>query len=560
MSKRKRVAKYRRVSTEEQARGSAVSLDQQDKEMNAVCERMDWEIAAGFTDCENYIATKKPRKGKMVNPSGKRNDRPGFLALLDLVRTGTVDIVLCWRDDRLYRHERVVTALKDAMEDGEAQRNGREIEIHQVTGLITKDFMYLQAMIWRRDNERRVERTRMGKVGTLEQGRWPGVYDRLGYETVRDEGKRGNRIVLADEPEVKAVRDIFSWCASGLSLQGIRKRLIALGAEQKRGQGRHAWNACVILRILRSRDYIGEAAWCFGDDTEHTIEIPAIVDPKLWQRCQDQLERNKTLATRNAKEVYLLQGILKCGECGRMVSALTRRYRYYTLKDGTKKRTIRRIPSHRYVCPAPRLFPEEDHPRPYAHGGVSLEWAVWRHIVDYAIKQPEMIKEQVIARQEELQAQGESIDGDVAHARGQLAKVERERAFYQRQAARGKMTEIEFDARMGETEEARTYWLTEIERLKELRDDAGKVEAGLTYASKFLRSLQERLAAVDLSPQELRALSREHRQGILEIRRDMIRALCDTVYIYADGHVRIDGALDGTEAAQFDSIARCGWQ
>ena len=87
-----------------------------------------------------------------------------------------------------------------------------------------------------------------------------------------------------------------------------------------------------------------------------------------------------------------------------------------------------------------------------------------------------------------MQAQGESIDGDIAHARAELDKVENERAFYQRQAARGKMTEIEFDARMGETPEAKGYWHSEIERLKELRDDASRVEAGLTYVSDMCQS------------------------------------------------------------------------
>ena len=102
--------------------------------------------------------------------------------------------------------------------------------------------------------------------------------------------------------------------------------------------------------------------------------------------------------------------------------------------------------------------------------GASLDWQVWRYIVDYGIKRPDLIREQVQARQAELQAQRESADGEITHARRRLAKIDQERTFYQRQAARGKITEMEFDARMDETEDACKYWQSELACLRELRD------------------------------------------------------------------------------------------
>jgi len=84
----------------------------------------------------------------------------------------------------------------------------------------------------------------------------------------------------------------------------------------------------------------------------------------------------------------------------------------------------------------------------------------------------------------------------VAHARQRLAEVNNERAFYQRQAARGKMTEAEFDHRMEETERARQYWQSELARLQDLRDDAAKVQAGMDYITDFLTALQDRLTEI----------------------------------------------------------------
>ncbi len=170
----------------------------------------------------------------------------------------------------------------------------------------------------------------------------------------------------------------------------------------------------------------------------------------------------------------------------------------------------------------------------------------------YGIKQPELIHSQVLTRQAELQAQGDSVDGDIAHARRKLAEIDEQRAFYQRQASRGKIKENEFDARMDETEAEQEYWQGELERLRELRDNTTKVQAGLDYITRLMTTLQERLPSIDQTPEELKALSEEEQNRILKERQTIIRALCDKVLIFADGRVRIEGMLDGNEAAQFE--------
>jgi chromosome segregation ATPase len=163
-----------------------------------------------------------------------------------------------------------------------------------------------------------------------------------------------------------------------------------------------------------------------------------------------------------------------------------------------------------------------------------------------------LVRKQVRARQAELQAQGDSVHGEMAHARNKLAEVDQQRAFYQRQAARGKVTEQEFDARMAETEEARRYWESELARLQELRDDAERVRAGLDYATELLAGLQDRLEEIDIPPKELKALPKERQRAILKERQVIVRALCDRVLVYANRRIVIEGLLDGSEAAQFE--------
>ena len=160
------LALYARVSKEEQAEEGA-SIDQQVADMRALCERNGWNVAGVLVDCENYRATQNPKKGMIVNPSGERADRPALLELLEMLRTGETDAVACWRDDRLVRHPRVAVALEDALDIGDAQRNGRpKIGLCDATGgMIDRFTLSIKAAVWREENKRRAERSQMGKAG-----------------------------------------------------------------------------------------------------------------------------------------------------------------------------------------------------------------------------------------------------------------------------------------------------------------------------------------------------------------------------------------------------------
>jgi DNA invertase Pin-like site-specific DNA recombinase len=550
----KKAALYGRVSSEEQAKGDAVSLDSQLADMRALCERNGWQVHSTFVDCENYRATQTPKRGKVVNPSGERADRPQFLSMLEAVRGGDVDVVLCWRDDRLMRHPRVAVALEDALDVGDVRRNGRgKIAVHDATGgTIDRFVLNIKAVIWREENKRRVERSRMGKEGVLRAGRWPGPYNRLGYTTVSEPGRRGLEIVLGGPAAVLLVQNIFNWYDGGMSARGIRKRLIQLGAEQVRGdyQRKHEWSEAVILKILRAEDYTGRCAWRFADG-EVAIKIPAIIEREQWERVQKKLDAGRFLSPRNTKHVYPLKGLLECGECGGAVSVTRADYIYKKQPDGTwSKKTKKKAGYYYYRCVRGYAHPTEPHPTPKFWSGQALDDAVWSYLVEHAIKRPDLIMEQIINRQKELLEQGNGANSEIARARQKLEGIAQERAFYQRQAAKGHVSELEFEQRMAETKEAATYWQSEAERLTELRDNATALRAGLDYVEVLLNTFNARLGELDVSTDELKQMPPEDRDAVLSERRSIIHALCDRVTVYADKGVEISGLL-GENSKQF---------
>jgi DNA invertase Pin-like site-specific DNA recombinase len=238
-----------------------------------------------FVDRENYRSTQAPNKGKIVNPSGERADRPAFLAMLEGIKTGQPDAVLCWRDDRLVRHPRVAVALEDALDQGDARRNGQtKIEIRDATDAIIDRFtLSIKATVWREENKRRAERGKMGKVATLQQKRWPGEFRRWGYKSVKEPGKRG-RAIVEDPDTAPVVRKIFEMYDAGTNIAEIRKHLIANGVSQiYTSLCKHDWSMALIYNILHCADYLGQATWSFGDGTSMAIDIPQLIDAGPWQ-------------------------------------------------------------------------------------------------------------------------------------------------------------------------------------------------------------------------------------------------------------------------------------
>ena len=64
---------------------------------------------------------------------------------------------------------------------------------------------------------------------------------------------------------------------------------------------------------------------------EERIAIPCepIVSPELWQKVQDRPAQNKKFSLGNAKQFFLLRGLLRYKECGKSLVSGTAGHKYY---------------------------------------------------------------------------------------------------------------------------------------------------------------------------------------------------------------------------------------
>jgi hypothetical protein len=161
-----------------------------------------------------------------------------------------------------------------------------------------------------------------------------------------------------------------------------------------------------------------------------------------------------------------------------------------------------------------------------------------------AFQHPDLIREQVMSRRTELQAQGDSLDGDIARAKRNVLDIDTGRDRLLNQLSRGIITEGDFERVMVERNKEKGYWQDEIIRLETLHDDAAKVQSDLEFAYRVLETHQQQLPELDMTHKALRAMSYEEQLTILMRRKRIIRSLCEKVTVWGDGRIVIDGMLD----------------
>lgn len=546
----KKVVIYTRVSSEAQAGDDKVSIEQQLIDCKALCDDQRFEVVGTYIDKAKYEKTRSPNKGKIVQPSGRYDDRPAFLEMLAHIETGEIDAVVYWDNYRLGRHYRVLGTLANSLDIAGVARNGRgDVELWEANKKtsISRVMLGIMISIAQEENETKIRRVKMGKIGTLQQGRWPGVYKRYGYSAIKEPGKRGVEIIIHPQ-EAEAVKLMYDLSDKGRSLVQISKELIARDIPQKDATNqkrKRDWTPGVIGKILRSRDYIGQATYRFSDGVEYIVEIPQIITPKQWSRVQRKLTARIQTATRKTAVTWAaIQHIAYCGECGGKFTMSSQRWIYMQDKEGRRVKYDLEVPKHTYACCMARKFKGEvPHSKTY-HYGPSLDYSIWRRLVDEVIKNPELIREQVMNRRQELQNEGDSYDGQIAQAERKLKEIEDGRSRLMRHLAKGIINDDDFERIMVERNNEQQFWTEEINRLRTLRDDVQKIESDLEYAYQVLSVIEGGLGKWDMPPGELKSLPSERRIEILSERKRIIRSLCERVTVYADGRIVIDGLIE----------------
>jgi len=293
---------YTRVSTDEQARGG-VSLAMQDVATLRYVTDRRWWLGKRFTD----------------TLSGRRDDRPGYQALLSeirrLVHAGEKVVVVVWRLDRLGR--RLVERARswEELED-------LGVKLHSVTegGEAAELTAHMLAVVAHMEVKASSQRIRAAHKQIQSDGWWSAGLVPYGYRwrprTLEEQARGAPRSVLDVEPiQAEHVVEAFRQLAQGASAGSVHRWIANLPDEDRGGRAMHRRS---VFLMFKAPVYAGR----FEDGREGNW--PKLVDEETFQAAQQALtSRRAPLADRAASGRYLLTGFLKCSNCGRPMLGMT---------------------------------------------------------------------------------------------------------------------------------------------------------------------------------------------------------------------------------------------
>lgn len=297
---------YTRMSLDKS--GEALGVQRQLEACRALAAQLGWTIAVdlgnrgdGWFDDNDVSAM-----------SGKT--RQGFEDLLDTMKHGEIDGLICWQPDRLYRKLADLARLLDVSAGVEIRTvNGGEIDLSHATGRMLATIL---GSVATQESELKGERQRAAAQQLAERGRpkWRRAFGYHPYTGTKeaDDGKR-----KIDRKAQRRVEAAYQAVAHGdEDARNITKIAEAWNKAGVRGLNGQPWSPSTMSLFLRSprnaglREYGGEVLRTDDGEPVKGTWLP-LVDEELWRAAQVVLGGNAH-GPKSVRE-HLFTGVLQCG-------------------------------------------------------------------------------------------------------------------------------------------------------------------------------------------------------------------------------------------------------
>ncbi len=285
--------------------------------------------------------------------SGANIERPGFERLLKDVTDKKIDVLICYKIDRISRNVLDFSSTFDMLQKNGIQFVSVKEQIDTSTPL-GRAMMYICSVFAQMERETTAERIKDNMVELAKSGKWAGGKPPIGYkrEKITLNGKT-HTILTENKDEVPFLNMIYDTFLEGFSLNGLethfRKRNI-------KTLGGYYLSSTQIYNILKNPHYVAATKDIYryfkdlgcvmaseiekyngehglvvygrtkgGKKRTHKIAPPSdwivsvgLHEPVLtaakWLAAQDRFGKNMIDKTRK-HEIGILKGIVKC-KCG----------------------------------------------------------------------------------------------------------------------------------------------------------------------------------------------------------------------------------------------------
>ncbi len=299
-------ALYCRKSTEDSNR-QVLSLDSQEQEMKRLASNLDLNISSVF---------RESKSAKMPD------NRPMFQEMINLIKQGKIEAIICWKIDRLSRNPIDSATVQWLLQQGKLkviQTMERQYLPSDNALLFNVESGMANQYIL--DLSKNVKR---GIKAKLEQGHWPNLAP-IGYLNHNGE-------VIVDKERVQYIKKAFEmYASSNYTLKEIADTLFKEGF---RSRANNKYHKSKIHRILSNSFYCGIMQ---KDGQKYLGKHKSIISKQLFDKTQEMIYR-KAHPKRQVIP-FAFRGILKCSVCGCQLTASKKRekhiYYYCTNGKGT---------------------------------------------------------------------------------------------------------------------------------------------------------------------------------------------------------------------------------
>ncbi|MCY4582870.1 MAG: recombinase family protein [Chloroflexi bacterium] len=475
---------YARVSDKSQAEDGKTSIAEQIADMEAYCERNGLTVVARYQEVGQ----------------GWTKKRPEFQRMLADAKSGRFDTIVCWKSDRLSRGMYPAAALMEVVE-------AYQIAIRSVMDAVDMKTFGLMAAIGKIELDNFRERASMGKRGAAKQGRIPISGIPYGYRI----GSDGKPEVADAEAEI--VQRIYrQYVDEGLGIQPITRQLMAEEIPTGKPTGKK-WYESQVNRILKNHAYTG--TWWYGktrnvstedgrriydqpQDEWIAIPFPPLVDETTWERAQEIKRQRMSWAKRNTRTFYMLQGLVICTECGKLMTGRATRQNSVR-KNGKLYHYVIDPPRRYYKCYG--MFTGETNCREHPFiRAEKLEDLVWSEVRGF-LSEPGLLLRGIdsLRGQEDERA----VEG-LARAEKALSAAQEEEDRAIRLYVAGKITDSQLDRQRRFITERLEHYQSTIDDYRAQAAAGAERRAQINMAIDWLKRMRRGLDA--LTPEERREL------------------------------------------------------
>lgn len=278
-----RAAIYCRISQDQTGEGLGVTRQLED--CSELAKSLGWDVVEVYSDNDISAASGKPR--------------PEYRRLLADIQAGTIDAVVCWHPDRLYRRMVDLQELLDIVRPAQtkiATVKAGQVDLTTDAGQMLAEIL---ASVAGYEGRAKATRWRRSVLQRREAGAMPSSRSRM-YGWTRE----GEVI----EEEAEQIRWMADEILSGTSLHSLTRKAHERGLRTTMG---NPWVKQSLKRLLTNPRLAGFSK--LNNEIVGMGQWEPILDPQAWETVKALVTAGTPKG--NRARVALLAGMIFCGEC-----------------------------------------------------------------------------------------------------------------------------------------------------------------------------------------------------------------------------------------------------